>query len=187
MEHFINVADNDIGAKIREKRFTVFKEAATSADDRVLARRVSGPKPEGGAPVARERPAGGVISAIKTLNKSSTSREGEKSSGRKSRTSSPKVTCFYCKQTGHIKPHCTKWKATQEAKPVALSVGSSQVGGRCMEDGKSEYVTPCSLGSSLGETSPERARNASRMTPPPERLPQDPPRTGVSPSCANLR
>lgn len=103
MEHFTNLADKDIGTKIREKRFTVLKEAATWSDDRVLALRGSDPKSGGGIPFGRESPAGGSAFANKTPNQFTTDREGENLTGHKRLTSNPKVTCFYCKQGGRIK------------------------------------------------------------------------------------
>ncbi|KAG0712843.1 hypothetical protein GWK47_017499 [Chionoecetes opilio] len=95
MEHFTNIADKDIGAKIREKHFKCLKEAATWADDRVLALRGSVPK------------------------------------------------------TGHIKMNCAKWKATQSAKPVAMIVGSSQGGGRGLEEDKGGTVASVIFAKSL--------------------------------------
>ena len=46
MEHFTNLADKEIGTKIKEKHLKTVKEAATWAGDRVLALKASGVKPD---------------------------------------------------------------------------------------------------------------------------------------------
>lgn len=71
-ENYTNVADKDIGVVIREKRLTLLKEAATWAEDRVVALRGSGPKPDAGTPFAREIPPGAAAFSNKSLNQSST-------------------------------------------------------------------------------------------------------------------
>lgn len=56
MEDFTNLADKEIGIKIREKRFQRVKETATYADDSVLALRASGSKQPRGNPYTRKKP-----------------------------------------------------------------------------------------------------------------------------------
>lgn len=67
MEHFINMADKDIVAKIRPKRLNGLKREATWAGDRILNLRVSSLESNGGTPFVLERPAEGASSYNKAL------------------------------------------------------------------------------------------------------------------------
>ena len=127
MEHFTNLADEKIGTKIREKRFRIVKEAATWADDRVLSLRASGVKPAStcAAPFTHDKYASGTAWGNRNTCQW---KEKEIKDQTKNPPASSRLTCFFffCKQEGHIKPNCAKWKATHTPKPMALVMGSGK-------------------------------------------------------------
>ena len=128
IDHFTNLAAKDIGTMIREKRFRTGKEAATRSDDRMLDLRASRAKPAStcATPFTRDKHASGAALGIKSTCQGKEKKEEDKSYQAKSSPSSSRLTCFYCKQKGHIKPNCANWKATQTPKPVALVMGSGK-------------------------------------------------------------
>ena len=113
MEHFTNLADKEIGTKIREKRFRTVKEAATLANDRVVALRASGAKQVSTCATSftSDKHASRAAWGNKSTCQGKEKKEGDKSYQTKSPPFSYRLTCFYCKQEGHIKPNCAKWKA----------------------------------------------------------------------------
>ena len=129
MEHFANLADMEIGTESREKRFRTVKEAATWADDRLLALRASGAKPVSYCATffTRDKHASGAAWDNKNTCQGKEKKEGNKSYQAKIPPTTSRLTCFYCKQEGHIKPNCAKWKATHTPKPVALVMGSGRL------------------------------------------------------------
>ena len=151
MEHFTNLADKEIGTKIREKRFRTVKEVATWDDNRVLALKASGVKPVGICVILfiRDKHANGAALGIRSTYQVKEKREGDKSYQAKSLPSSSRLSCFYCKQEGHIKSNRAKLKATLTPKPVALVIGSGKNSEGGLECGRSGNVVLDSLGASL--------------------------------------
>ena len=127
MEHFTNLANKNIGAKIREKRFRTVKEAATWADDRVLALRAPGVKPVStcAIPFTRDKYASGIAWGNRSICQWKKMKEIRviRQKALLLVLSSP---VFFCMQEGHIKPNCAKWKATYTPKPVALVLGTGK-------------------------------------------------------------
>ncbi|KAK3886444.1 hypothetical protein Pcinc_009395 [Petrolisthes cinctipes] len=119
MEQFIESADKYMNVWLREKRFPAIGDAAVGADDRVLALKGSEWKVSQLPRLSQDKGAGvpGVmghgtqfLKPVKDLGKGS---------GKKS----PFILCFFCKQAGHIRSQCTKFKASQEPKSVAVTAG----------------------------------------------------------------
>ena len=112
MEFFTNLADKEIETKIRKKRFRTVTEAATWADDRVLALTASEVKPVNtcATPFTRDKHASGAAWSNRSTCQWKEKKECDKSYQAKSSPSSSRLTCFYCKQEGYIKPNCAKWR-----------------------------------------------------------------------------
>ena len=81
MEHFTNLTDKEIQTKIRKKSFRTVKEAATWADDRVLAMRASGIKPVStcAIPFTRDKHASGATWGNMSTCQEKEMKEGDKS------------------------------------------------------------------------------------------------------------
>ena len=149
LEQFTNGVDRESGEVIREKRIKVTREAAIWADDHALAKRgsqfrggsYSYPSRVGDYAARRERKDTGVTG--RTSPVSSGMSRGPAVSGRTSpvvggmakaqgageRKVPPRAVplkCFFCGGAGHIKPHCAKYKASLEAKPVSLVMGGER-------------------------------------------------------------
>ena len=125
LEHFINNTERDLGIKLREKRLKTVAEAAVWADDRVLA--VRGAERRSGLSVpARNRPGQGAAPAESTLSRTEAGKKSPNTE-RRSKGASKAVSCYFCKELGHIKPNCPKWKASLGARPVSLVVEASRV------------------------------------------------------------
>ena len=128
MEQFINAADKELVPLLREKCFKTLKEAATWADDHVLAHR-SEPRAGGGYKEGGPREPGGGGSASSGAprspprshgfgNKSGSAKSqspavpsGSKGgSGEKMTVSTPKYdkqpTCYNCHAKGHFRSQC---------------------------------------------------------------------------------
>ena len=116
MEHFTNMAEKDIGMKIREKRFKTVKEAARWADDRVLASRAGSSRPywQQEKTVKGVGDKAGMATARSGLKGYEADKKPVPSSGES-------FKCFNCNQGGHIKRNCPKLRK-KESKTVALAV-----------------------------------------------------------------
>lgn len=123
LEHFCNGVNAQTSAKIREKRIKVAREAAVWADDWCLAWRGTRGKSTVAASGshwqnARESITSGVKPSLKG------SGETDQNKGYKQKPSnSRQVACYHCKEKGHIKPNCPKWKRVP-SQPVSLAMSA---------------------------------------------------------------
>ena len=144
LEQFVNGAERDIATRLKEKRFTSLKEAATWADDVVLARK--GTVPPGmtgggekggkwgngggsGGSFSGPRRSGWNFNATKGAGspyKSRSPPEQKKPAQGSVTTSTPKynnqLVCYNCREVGHTRYNCPKLVTVTPVKPPAKPV-----------------------------------------------------------------
>ena len=108
LEQFVNTLNPELAIIVREHKAVTPEQAASFADDRILARRSVrddrvGPSQEGKRPKR---------TGDRSPEPSKTGGSGSKPN---SDTRKKEIICFQCKQTGHIRRDCPQGKTTRSA------------------------------------------------------------------------